>query len=209
MRALFCAHNLKVGDLSPRRPAPKYLGALPEGIPVTVTVRLASDADAAVLHALAAATFALACPPETTQASIDDFIARNLSETSFAGYLADPARDLLIVDVDDAPAGYTMLVAGDPTDPDVAGALTTRPTIELSKVYVLGESHGAGVGSALIGATVDAARRRGAAAVWLGVNQFNQRANRFYEKHGFVVVGTKKFLVGERYEDDFVRELVF
>jgi hypothetical protein len=33
------------------------------------------------------------------------------------------------------------------------------------------------------------------------------RANRFYEKQGFVRVGTKKFLVGQRYEDDFVRAL--
>ena len=29
-----------------------------------------------------------------------------------------------------------------------------------------------------------------------------------YDKRGFVQVGTKKFLVGERYEDDFVRERV-
>ncbi|MEP6478552.1 MAG: GNAT family N-acetyltransferase, partial [Rhodoglobus sp.] len=45
--------------------------------------------------------------------------------------------------------------------------------------------------------------------VWLGVNQFNARANRFYEKSGFAIVGTKKFLVGEKYEDDFVRLLAF
>jgi RimJ/RimL family protein N-acetyltransferase len=40
------------------------------------------------------------------------------------------------------------------------------------------------------------------------VNEENARANRFYEKNGFAKVGTKRFLVGERYEDDFVRERV-
>ena len=56
-------------------------------------------------------------------------------------------------------------------------------------------------------ASLEAARARGAVGIWLGVNEENVRANRFYEKSGFVRVGTKKFLVGERWEDDFVREL--
>jgi ribosomal protein S18 acetylase RimI-like enzyme len=175
---------------------------------MSVTVRLASERDAALLHDLAAETFALACPPGTSQASIDEFVNSILSETSFAGYHPVADRDLLIVENDGVPAGYTMLVDGEPTDPDVRAALTAHPTIELSKLYVLATSHGAGVGSALMGATVDAARKRGAAAVWLGVNELNQRANRFYEKQGFVIVGNKTFLLGGRYEHDFVRERV-
>ena len=85
-------------------------------------------------------------------------------------------------------------------------SVTARPTVELSKVYVRPEHHGAGLASALVEASVAAAVSRGAASIWLGVNQQNVRANRFYEKSGFALVGTKKFLVGARYEDDFVRE---
>ena len=55
-------------------------------------------------------------------------------------------------------------------------------------------------------ACLDAARQRGAAGLWLGVNQLNERAQRFYGKSGFARVGTKRFLVGDRYEDDFVYE---
>jgi ribosomal protein S18 acetylase RimI-like enzyme len=55
--------------------------------------------------------------------------------------------------------------------------------------------------------TVDTARLAGAATVWLGVNEHNPRANRFYEKSGFAIVGNKRFLLGGRWEDDFVREL--
>lgn len=58
----------------------------------------------------------------------------------------------------------------------------------------------------LVEETVTEARERGAAGVWLGVNQENARANRFYEKSGFARVGEKRFLVGDRFEDDFVRE---
>ncbi|MEB0307431.1 GNAT family N-acetyltransferase, partial [Cryobacterium sp. 10I1] len=68
------------------------------------------------------------------------------------------------------------------------------------------ESHGRGVAAALMTATLDAARDRGARGAWLGVNQENARAIRFYGKHGFARVGTKHFLVGDRYEDDFVLE---
>jgi ribosomal protein S18 acetylase RimI-like enzyme len=43
--------------------------------------------------------------------------------------------------------------------------------------------------------------------VWLGVNQQNVRANRFYEKQGFVLRGTRFFQVGDSTEADYVREL--
>jgi ribosomal protein S18 acetylase RimI-like enzyme len=171
-------------------------------------IRPAVPADAAALAAVAAVTFPLACPPHTTEEAKADFIATHLSEANFDAYLADPDRDLFVAEEDGRTLGYTMLVAGDPTDADVAAAITTRPTIELSKVYVLPDVHGGGVASSLVAASIEAARARGAAAVWLGVNQENGRANRFYEKSGFALVGSKRFLVGERYEDDFVRELV-
>jgi ribosomal protein S18 acetylase RimI-like enzyme len=168
----------------------------------------ATPDDAARLHALAAATFALACPPSTTREAIAAFIADNLAERSFAGYLLDPERDLFIAEIGGVPAGYTMVVHGEPTDSDAAASVTARPTAELSKCYVLERHHGSGVAAALVHASAGAARDRGAVSIWLGVNQQNVRANRFYEKCGFELVGTKRFLVGDRYEDDFVRELV-
>ena len=169
-------------------------------------IRTATAQDAGTLAAIAAATFPLACPPHTSQASIDDFIATHLTEKHFDAYLADPSRLLLIAVPEGVPSGYTMLVFAEPSDPDVVAALTLRPTVELSKCYVLSGAHGSGLATALMTATVEAARERGAAGIWLGVNNENVKANRFYEKHGFARVGTKKFLVGERWEDDFVRE---
>jgi diamine N-acetyltransferase len=174
-----------------------------------ITVGRADVADAAKLHELAAATFALACPPDTPPEAIEAFIAEQLSRERFAAYLADPTRDLVVASVNGVAAGYTMLVTDEPTDADVAAAITTRPTSELSKFYVLAGHHGSGLSAALMTATLDVARERGSAAVWLGVNDQNGRANRFYEKHGFVTVGTKHFQLGDRLEDDYVKELVF
>ena len=171
-----------------------------------LVVRIAGAADAGALAEVAAATFALACPRGTTQEDIDDFISSNLSRGNFDAYLADAARVLLLAELDGTPVGYTMLVFGEPADPDVAAAITLRPTAELSKCYVLPAQHGGGTATALIERSVAEASSHGAAGVWLGVNQHNARANRFYEKSGFGVVGTKRFRVGAELHDDFVRE---
>lgn len=172
-----------------------------------VVIRRARVADAALLHEIAAATFGLACPPDTTQEDIDAFVAEHLSTQAFEHYLVDPARTIFVAQFDGDGAGYTMLAAEDPTDPDVASAVRSRPTAELSKCYVLPGHHGRGVAGALMAASVDEAGRQGAKSIWLGVNQQNERANRFYEKSGFVTVGSKLFRLGDRFEDDFVKEL--
>ena len=176
--------------------------------PAFGTVRRAGPDDARLLAGVAAETFPLACPPHTLPESIAAFIAANLSVESFAGYLADPQRALFVAEAAGEPAGYAMLVLAEPSDPDVAAAVTVRPTAELSKLYVREGFHGGGLAARLVAAATEAARIRGAVSMWLGVNQENVRANRFYEKQGFARVGTKRFLVGERYEDDFVRLLV-
>jgi ribosomal protein S18 acetylase RimI-like enzyme len=174
---------------------------------MTVEIRFAGPADAAELARLAAVTFPLACPPSLSEAAIAEFIALNLSREKFATYLADESRILLLAESDAEAAGYAMLVTGDPSDPAVAAAVSARPTIELSKFYVLEGHHGRGVAATLMAGTIGAAAGTGAASCWLGVNQQNARANRFYEKHGFLQVGTRTFQVGPSLENDFVREL--
>ncbi|MEO6411777.1 MAG: GNAT family N-acetyltransferase, partial [Pedococcus sp.] len=69
-------------------------------------VRRAGPADSGVLAQVAAATFALACPPHITQQAIDTFIADVLSQDCFEGYLADPLRDLFVSVDGDATTGY-------------------------------------------------------------------------------------------------------
>jgi len=167
-------------------------------------IRPATTTDATLLHEIAAVTFPLACPPDTLAESIETFIGKNLSVDAFVSYLVDPDRDLFLGSIDGTPSGYTMVVYGEPSDADVAASVALRPTAELSKCYALQEAHGSGLAAAIVASSADTARSRGAKSLWLGVNQQNVRARRFYEKCGFSVVGTKKFLVGQRYEDDFV-----
>ncbi len=174
---------------------------------MTVTIRPATSGDEAALAAVAAVTFPLACPPHTTEEAKASFIATVLSEERFAAYLADAGRRLLIAeDADGSAIGYTMVNLGEPADEDVRAAIRVRPTAELSKCYVLPGHHGEGIAGRLMTDSLDAAAAAGAEGMWLGVNQENARAQRFYGKHGFERVGAKRFLVGDRYEDDWVME---
>ena len=100
--------------------------------------------------------------------------------------------------------GYVMLIRGVIDDDDVQRAVTLRPAVELSKMYVLPDSHGAGVSAALMAAALKTAEDLDAKCMWLGVNQQNQRAQRFYAKHGFSVNGTKTFRLGAGIENDYV-----
>ncbi|MBC9821735.1 GNAT family N-acetyltransferase [Terrabacter sp. MAHUQ-38] len=169
-------------------------------------VRSATGQDVPALAAVAAATFELACPPSMTRERVEAFVSEVLSAARFTEYTADPARHLLLAERRGETLGYAMLVAGEPSDDDVRAAIRHRPTVELSKIYVLPRAHGTGAATLLMNRSLAWARDRGAAGVWLGVNQENERAQRFYAKSGFERVGKKRFLVGGTYEDDFVME---
>jgi len=172
--------------------------------PLAVHVSAANDDDHVELAALAAATFPLACPPSAATEDIAAFIAANLSEQRFSEYLVDPDRVVLTAVATGRIVGYAMLIRGVGDDPDVSRSVPQRPAVELSKMYVLPDFHRTGAAAALIRSGIGWAADSGARAVWLGVNQNNERAQRFYRKHRFEVTGTRSFRLGAVLEDDFV-----
>ena len=171
---------------------------------MTLDVTAATHAELPELAAVAAATFPLACPPTVTPENVAAFIDENLTQTHFAGYLSDPGRLVLVARRDGRMTGYAMLVRGVPDDEQVQRAVTVRPAVEISKMYVLPDNHGGGVSAALRTEALRRAPDLAARSVWRGVHQNNQRAQRFYAKHGFTVTGTKTFLLGTRVENDYV-----
>lgn len=168
---------------------------------MAVEVTTAALADAGELAALAAATFPLACPPSADPGDIAAFVTENLSAERFDGYLRDADRRVLTARHDGRIIGYAMLIRGSGPDTGPAGA---DDQVELSKMYVLPEHHGAGAAAALMYAGLEWASEIKAHAVWLGVNRTNERAQRFYRKQGFAITSTRTFQVGSSLENDFV-----
>lgn len=168
-------------------------------------IRPAATEDLDALTALAARTFPLACPPDMPEVDMAAFVAEHLSRSRFADHLADPAAEVLVADDDGTLAGYTLTFAGEPYGVH-ADIVRARPTVELSKCYTDPGAHGSGVAAALMDEVLRRAAVAGAASVWLGVNGQNARAQRFYAKAGFAVVGERTFTVGQRVEQDLVLE---
>lgn len=172
-------------------------------------VRAAQPGDAVSLHLIAAATFPLACVPETPQSSIGQFIDKNLAVEQFRSYLASPDWSLFIAEVNGTPAGYALLDLTETTDPEVRQYLSATPAIELDKFYLLAGRHGSGLADELMQAVLAEAREHDAASLWLSVGQRNDRANAFYDRYGFERRGPRTFPIGDSSEADLVRELVF
>ena len=174
--------------------------------PLTLRVHPATpdSVDTDELAAVAARTFPLACPASMAPENIASFVDGNLSAARFAEYLTDPRRAVLTARQGGRIVGYAMLIRGVDDDPDVARAVELRPAAELSKMYLLPDFHGTGVSTALMELALATAVEWGVRCVWLGVNQKNQRAQRFYTKNGFKVSGTRTFQVGAGRENDYV-----
>ncbi|ALO68336.1 hypothetical protein AS189_05140 [Arthrobacter alpinus] len=173
------------------------------------SIRQASAADAPALAELAALTFPLACPPSSPKAEISAFVQAHLGPDTFAAYLADPLRVIFVAE-DKAPLSsdrllaYTMLVDTPPADADVAVLVSAPDAIEFSKCYAHPDTHGHGVGTSIMAASLDWIASQGRQQTWLGVNSENERAQKFYRKHGFAVVGTRSFQLGKQIEHDYV-----
>jgi diamine N-acetyltransferase len=172
----------------------------------TTRVRAATTADADALAALAALTFPLACPPGASPDAIAEHVTTQLSAARFHAWTASATHALLVVEAPGAdlrPLGYALVALGVPDDADVADAVGHGEAVELSKIYVHPDAQGTGVAGALMRAALDAATVLAPGrAVWLGTNGLNARAQAFYRKHGFALVGERAYVVGgERHSD--------
>jgi GNAT superfamily N-acetyltransferase len=85
------------------------------------------------------------------------------------------------------------------------GISAERP-VELSRLYSHQEYIGKGVGQDLMNACFERARQDGHDVMWLGVWEFNPRAERFYEKNGFRIVGRHTFQLGSDPQTDLLMQ---
>ncbi|MYR05775.1 GNAT family N-acetyltransferase [Gordonia sp. SID5947] len=180
-------------------------------MPVEAVIETVTDpAQAGAVAEVAAATFPLACPPHSTADDIAGFIRENLHPERFADHIHSPDSDVLTArdGIAGPIVGYALIHHCAPTHPDVAAVVTERPVTEISKMYVAPTHHALGRGTppshALMRAALDLARERGSVLAWLGVNQENVRAQRFYAKMGFTRVGVKTFDLNGSIEHDFI-----
>jgi len=168
-----------------------------------INIRQATIDDAKLLTDLSYTTFwdAFAHHPKNAPDDLAHYMRQAFSAEQIAAELADPRSIFLIAELDGKPAGYAKLLVG-----SIEPGITANTPIELSRLYSHQEYLGKGVGQNLMDACFERAHADGHDAMWLGVWEYNPRAQRFYEKNGFQVVGKHTFQLGEDAQTDLLMQ---
>jgi GNAT superfamily N-acetyltransferase len=168
-----------------------------------IFIRHAVPEDAKRLTDLAYTTFwdAFADHPKNAPDDLAHYMRQAFSLEQITAELAEPNSIFLLAEIGGELAGYAKLIL-DNSEP---GITAERP-IELNRLYSQQKYLGQGVGQRLMDACFDLAKERRSDTIWLGVWEFNPRAQRFYEKNGFRVVGKHTFLLGADPQTDLLMQ---
>lgn len=168
-----------------------------------ISIRRAYGLDAEMLTEFARVTFwdAFHEHPKNAPEDMAAYMAEAFSEDAVAAELADPKNIFLLAEIGGDAAGYAKLTIG-----AIEEGITAEQPIELNRLYSHQRFLGKGVGQALMDECFVAARELGCDVIWLGVWEYNPRAQRFYEKNGFRVVGSHVFQLGSDPQTDLLMQ---
>ena len=166
-------------------------------------IRRGTVDDAETLAPLAVKIFndAFAANPLNKPEDMRTYIAEAFSLEQTKRELADAEMIFFIAEVEAEMIGYAKLREHSTED-----CVADKNPIELSRLYVLKDFHGQGIAGKLMNECFDIARRENYRTMWLGVWEHNFRARKFYEKLGFVKVGSHVFQLGSDAQTDWVME---
>ncbi len=169
-----------------------------------IKIRRGISADAAALAPFAVEIFndTFAANPLNAPDDMHSYITEFMSVEAFAKELSDPNAIFFIAEtINNEVIGYAKLQEHS-TEECVTGA---NP-VELQRLYVAKNFHGKGIAGTLMDECCAEAARKKYETMWLGVWEYNLRAQKFYEKIGFRKVGTHVFQLGSDAQTDWVME---
>lgn len=166
-----------------------------------VKIRRAEHEDAGLLAELGARTFAETFATDNTPEDMAAYVGASFNLAQQTAELADPASTFLIAEVDEVVAGYAQLHDGEPAE-----GIDGPKAVELVRLYASREYLGRGIGKALMQACLTEAQQTGHRTIWLGVWERNLRAQAFYCKWNFQIVGEHVFQLGSDPQRDLLME---
>lgn len=167
----------------------------------SITIRRAQPGDEIALSLVGQAAFLEAFAGVINGGDIVQHCLRQHSVEKYAHYLHDPASAVWIAEAapGGAPVGYLVL-----TTPDLPVAPLDPRDLEIKRVYLLHRYQRGGIGAGLMEAARQHAHSLGTPRLLLGVYSKNDAAVGFYERIGYVKIGTRTFQVGASTYHDFI-----
>jgi len=143
-------------------------------------------------------TFAKDNKPE----NIDAYVNKAFSRSNVEKQLLDQGSEFYFAFNGDEVVGYFKLNhPGSQTDLNAPGS------VELERIYVLGNFQNQGYGKQLMHRTIEIVKDIKAEYLWLGVWDRNTGAIRFYERNGFVKFDEHSFYMGDELQTDYLMKL--
>ena len=166
-------------------------------------IRFAAPADAEILARIAWKSFydAFADHPKNAPEDMKSYMDEAFSTEAIAADLTERDAVYFVAEISGEMIGYAKLKQNSRED-CVSGA---NP-IELCRLYSLNEYIGKGIGKALMLKCLEFAGENGHDTFWLGVWEYNFRAQDFYKKFGFEKCGEHIFQLGSDPQTDWVFE---
>ena len=142
--------------------------------------------EAGALAALARQTYVDAFGHSFIPSDLDAQLQNALSDAYFTEAITKDT--VLVAEVSGELIGFVQFG-------DVVSSIeaTMETDQELRRLYVLGSFQNQGVGGRLMAEALTHPRLKRANAIYLDVWERNEGARRFYQRHGFAVVGAKAF----------------
>lgn len=170
---------------------------------ISITIRQAVSEDAKLLTDLAYTTFwdAFAHHPKNAPDDLNYYMRQAFNLEQLTTELADEKSIFLVAELDGEAAGYAKIILD-----NIEPGITAERPVELSRLYSHQKHLGQGVGQSLMDACFDRAREESRDVMWLGVWEYNPRAQRFYERNGFRIVGKHVFQLGEDAQTDLLMQ---
>lgn len=168
---------------------------------ITPQIRPATVADAEKLTELAARTFYDAFADMNTEENMKAYMSKAFTVEQLTSELSDPLAKFLLAETDGVIVGYAKLVSG-----EIPACITGQNPIELARLYIDKSCLGTGVGNDLMQASLNEARSLGHRSIYLGVWEHNHRAQSFYFRWNFRVVGSHIFQMGGDAQMDWLME---
>ena len=164
-------------------------------------IRWATAADAATLARIGWQSFdeAFADHPKNHPDDMRVYMNNAFSVETIKSDLADAKTVYLIAEIENEAAGYAKIKFDSRED-----CVDGEKTIELCRLYALDKFIGKGVGKALMVKFFEIAAESERDTAWLGVWEYNFRAQKFYEKFGFEKCGEHVFQLGSDPQIDWV-----
>ena len=166
-------------------------------------IRKATIEDAEILTKIAWKSFydAFAEHPANHPDDMKSYMDDAFSFKTISAELTEKDSIYFVAEIEDKIVGYAKLK----TNSREEGISGENP-LELCRLYSLSEFIGKGIGKALMLKCLEFAKSNGHDIFWLGVWEFNYRAQEFYKKFGFEKCGEHIFQLGNDPQTDWLME---